>query len=173
MKRLKLFIPLAVFISISVLFWVGLKLDPSRLPSVVLDKPVPEFKLPSLADESIMLTQADMPGKPYLLNVWATWCPTCKYEIPYLLKLAESGIPIYGIDYRDDSEEAKQMLAQLGNPYIANIVDKEGTLIMSLGVYGAPETFVVDAKGIVRHKVVGVVNEENWTKELSPYFLQK
>lgn len=169
-KRLKLFIPLAVFVVMAVLLLVGLKLDPNELPSVLIGKPVPEFSLPSLDDPGQNITPEDLKGKAYLLNVWATWCPSCKYEHPYLLKLAEMGVPIYGINYKDDTDKARQLLEQTGNPYLRNIVDEEGILIMALGVYGAPETFIVDADGIIRYKLVGVVDEKVWTSEMAPIF---
>ena len=170
MERLKLFIPLVMFVVLSVLLYQGLKKDPNELPSVLIDKPVPAFSLPSLNDESIQLTAETFKGRPYLLNVWATWCPSCKSEHPYLLKLAQMGVPIVGLNYKDEQEEAKQLLAAMGNPYLDNIVDKEGILGLDLGVYGAPETFLVDAKGVIRHKVVGVVTEEIWVAELAPLF---
>lgn len=170
MKRLKLFIPFVVFAIMSVFLYVGLSLDPNELPSVLVGKPVPQFELPSLEDESKTITPADMQGKPYLLNVWATWCPSCKYEHPYLLKLAKMGIPIYGINYKDDSDAARSLLDKTGNPYAANIVDTEGSLVMALGVYGAPETFIVDADGIIRYKLVGVVDEKVWTGEMAPIY---
>ena len=170
MERLKLFIPLVMFVVLSVLLYQGLKKDPNELPSVLIDKPVPAFSLPSLNDESIQLTAETFKGRPYLLNVWATWCPSCKSEHPYLLKLAQMGVPIVGLNYKDEQEEAKQLLATMGNPYLDNIVDKEGILGLDLGVYGAPETFLVDAKGVIRHKVVGVVTEEIWVAELAPLF---
>ncbi|MBC6906758.1 DsbE family thiol:disulfide interchange protein [Saccharophagus sp. K07] len=170
MKRFKLFIPFAVFAVMAGLLYIGLSLDPNELPSVLIDKPVPEFALPDLDNPEKVITPATMKGKPYLLNVWATWCPSCKYEHPYLLKLAEMGIPIYGVNYKDESEKARKLLRDTGNPYQANIVDEEGTLIMALGVYGAPETFIVDAEGIIRYKLVGVVTEEIWTSTMAPIF---
>ena len=170
MKRFKLFIPFVVFVVLSGLLYVGLSLDPNELPSVLIGKPVPEFNLPDLDNPDNQITPATMKGKPYLLNVWATWCPSCKYEHPYLVKLAESGVPIYGVNYKDDTEKARKLLQDMGNPYSANIVDEEGSLIMALGVYGAPETFVVDANGIIRYRLVGVVNEEIWKSTLAPIF---
>lgn len=170
MKRFKLFIPFSVFAVMAGLLYIGLSLDPNELPSVLIDKPVPEFALPDLDNPEKVITPATMKGKPYLLNVWATWCPSCKYEHPYLLKLAEMGIPIYGVNYKDESEKARKLLRDTGNPYQANIVDEEGTLIMALGVYGAPETFIVDAEGIIRYKLVGVVTEEIWTSTMAPIF---
>lgn len=170
MKRFKLFIPFAVFVVMSALLYAGLSLDPNELPSVLVGKPVPEFELPDLSDESKTITAESMKGKPYLLNVWATWCPSCKYEHPYLMKLAEAGIPIYGINYKDETDKARELLERTGDPYVANIVDTEGSLVMALGVYGAPETFIVDAEGIVRYKLVGVVDENIWTSEMAPIF---
>ena len=111
-----------------------------------------------------------MKGHAYLLNVWATWCPSCKYEHPYLLKLAEMGVPIYGVNYKDESDKARKLLKETGNPYKANIIDEDGVLVMALGVYGAPETFIVDANGIIRYKLVGVVNEDVWTSTMAPIF---
>src|SRR5688572_2566473 len=160
MKRFKLFIPFAVFALMSGLLYVGLSLEPDELPSVLIGKPVPEFALPDLDNPGQTITPASMKGRAYLLNVWATWCPSCKYEHPYLLKLAQMGVPIYGVNYKDESDKARQLLQETGNPYKANIVDEEGVLVMALGVYGAPETFIVDAEGIIRYKLVGVVNEE-------------
>lgn len=161
---------MGIFVILGVLFFVGLKLDPNELPSVLIGKPVPEFSLPSLQDPEKNITPETMKGKPYLLNVWATWCPSCKVEHPYLIKLAEAGVPIYGVNYKDDTEEARRLLKRTGNPYLANAVDEEGTLIMALGVYGAPETFIVDADGIIQYKLVGVVNEKVWTSEMAPIF---
>lgn len=170
MKRFKLFIPFAIFIVLSGLLYVGLSLDPNELPSVLIGKPVPEFSLPDLDNPGKNITPATMKGKPYLLNVWATWCPSCKYEHPYLIKLAEMGVPIYGVNYKDDAEKARKLLQDTGNPYAANIVDEEGSLIMALGVYGAPETFIIDADGIIRYRLVGVVNEEIWKSTMAPIY---
>jgi cytochrome c biogenesis protein CcmG/thiol:disulfide interchange protein DsbE len=170
MKRFKLFIPFAVFLILSGLLYMGLSLDPNELPSVLIGKPVPEFSLPDLHNPDNNITPATMKGKPYLLNVWATWCPSCKYEHPYLIKLAEMGVPIYGVNYKDDTDKARKLLQDAGDPYMANIVDEEGSLIMALGVYGAPETFIVDAEGIIRYRLVGVVNEEIWKSTMAPIF---
>jgi periplasmic protein thiol:disulfide oxidoreductases, DsbE subfamily len=170
MKRFKLFIPFAIFLILSGLLYMGLSLDPNELPSVLIGKPVPEFSLPDLHNPDNNITPATMKGKPYLLNIWATWCPSCKYEHPYLIKLAEMGVPIYGVNYKDDTDKARRLLQDSGDPYMANIVDEEGSLIMALGVYGAPETFIVDAEGIIRYRLVGVVNEEIWKSTMAPIF---
>ncbi len=171
-RRWQLFVPLGIFILLASLLYVGLSLDPNELPSVLIDKPVPEFALPSLSEPEKTLTKKDLPtGAPYLINVWATWCPTCKHEHPFLLKLAKMGIPIVGVNYQDEAEAASRLLANAGDPYLKNIVDEEGSLILSLGVTGAPETFVVDAEGIIRYRVVGVVNQSVWTGQLAQYFI--
>lgn len=173
MNRLTLFIPLAIFLSMAGLLYVGLSLDPNDLPSALIDKPVPEFELPSLDDPDRNITAAAMKGKPFLINVWATWCPTCKQEHPFLMRLAEMGIPIYGVNYRDDRAAALRLLERTGNPYQANVFDPEGQLTMLLGVTGSPETFVVDANGIIRHKIVGMVTERVWASEMAPLFFQE
>jgi len=170
MKRLKLFVPFVVFVILAAMLYRGLGKDPNDLPSVLIGRTVPAFELPDLDKPSEILTVDSMKGKAYLLNVWATWCPSCKHEHPYLIKLAESGIPIYGINYKDDGEAARELLQRTGNPYVKNIFDEEGSLVMSLGVYGAPETFVVDDAGVIRYRHVGVVNEKVWTSEFSKYF---
>lgn len=171
-SRMRLFIPLGLFVLLSVLMFVGLKLDPNDLPSVVINRPVPAFSLPSLEQPDQTLTeQAFAKGKPYLLNVWATWCPGCKYEHPFLLELAKMGIAIYGVNYQDDLPAARALLERDGNPYLANVADETGELILSLGVTGAPETFVVDAEGIIRDRIVGILNQQVWTGQLAQYFI--
>lgn len=170
MERFKLFIPLIAFVVLAGLLFNGLKNDPNELKSVLLGKPVPAFSLPSLNDESKMITQETFKGKPYLLNVWATWCPSCKVEHPYLLELAHMGITIVGLNYKDESDEARSLLKAMEDPYVDNIVDADGRLGLDLGVYGAPETFVVDASGIIQFKVVGVVTEEIWARDIAPIF---
>ncbi len=168
MNRVVLFVPLVIFLVLAVLFWRGLSLDPTDMPSALLDKPLPEFELPQLAEAGQTIEKADLIGKPMLLNVWATWCVACRAEHPFLLQLAEMGIPIYGVNYKDENAAARQWLQDLGNPYAANIVDAEGSLGMDLGVFGAPETYVLDANGVIRYKHIGVVNEKVWTENIAP-----
>lgn len=170
MNRLKLFIPLAIFILLTTLFVVGLKLDPNDLPSALVGRQVPAFSLPSLMEPEKTLTPEQLRGKPYLLNVWGTWCPSCIQEHPYLVKLAKQGVTIYGMNYKDDPVAARKLLQRMGDPYVASIVDVEGTLGLDLGVTGAPETFVVDADGVVRYRLVGVINESIWTSTLAPLY---
>ena len=167
-SRLKLFAPLALFVLLAVLLYRGLSLNPQELPSALIDQPMPAFSLPSLGDEDRTLSVDDLKGQPMLLNVWATWCIACRVEHPYLQKLADEGVTIAGINYKDDSAAALQWLTDLGDPYRFSVVDAAGTLGLDLGVYGAPETFFLDAEGVVRYRHVGVIDERLWTGRLKP-----
>lgn len=167
MNRLLLFIPLVIFIGMGVLFWIGLGVeDKSVLPSPLIGKPFPEFILNTV--ESGESTN-HLPAEAVLVNVWATWCPTCKAEHAFLNKLAAQGVKIVGINYKDDDFKARQWLKAYGNPYLFNIADPDGQLGLELGVYGAPETFLVDSKGVIRGKHVGDLNDTVWEK-LQPQF---
>ena len=168
MQRIKLFIPLIVFAVLAVLFWRGLSIDPNAMPSALINKPVPAFYLPDLENPDHMLDQSILKGQVSLLNVWATWCPTCHAEHSFLVTLAEQGIPIYGINYKDDTPAAQKWLRELHNPYRATIIDKDGRLGLDLGVYGAPETYLIDKEGIIRFKQVGVVDEKVWKEKIQP-----
>jgi len=168
MQRLKLFIPLAVFALLAILFWRGLSLDPSAMPSTRIDKPVPPFQLQSLDEPQRLVTQEIFQGQVSLLNVWATWCPPCYAEHPYLLQLSQQGVRIIGVNYKDNPEDSRRWLADLGNPYEVTVQDPEGRLGMDLGVSGWPETYVIDAQGIIRHKHIGVVDENSWQNQLEP-----
>ncbi|AIL62866.1 DsbE family thiol:disulfide interchange protein [Pseudomonas alkylphenolica] len=169
MKRWIMVLPLAVFLLVAVFLYRGLFLDPTELPSAMIGKPFPAFALKTVQDGK-PLTQADLIGKPALVNVWATWCPSCKVEHPYLNKLAEQGVVIHGVNYKDDNAAAIKWLAEFHNPYQLNISDDQGSLGLNLGVYGAPETFLVDAKGIIRYKHVGVVDATVWREQLAPLY---
>jgi cytochrome c biogenesis protein CcmG/thiol:disulfide interchange protein DsbE len=169
--RLKLFIPLMLFTVLAMFLFRGLSLDPKEMPSALIDQPLPAFNLPSLG-ESEMLSTDDIIGQASLLNVWATWCPSCRVEHPYLLQLADSGIPIYGLNYKDEDGAALRWLEELGNPYTFNIADREGTLGLDLGVFGAPETYLLDAAGVIRYRHVGVVDERVWQSILQPLYLK-
>ena len=137
----------------------------------MIDKPLPEFQLPVLAGEDgAVVSRSDLVGEPFLLNVWATWCPSCRQEHPYFLELAAQGINIVGIDYKDERGAALAWLKKLKNPYRVVIFDEEGSLGMDLGVYGAPETYLVDAEGIIRYRRVGVVDERVWSNEFADLY---
>jgi cytochrome c biogenesis protein CcmG/thiol:disulfide interchange protein DsbE len=161
MQRLTLFIPFAIFVLLGFFLWRGLYLDPKDIPSALVDKNFPNFELPALGNGEIK-TVSDLKGTVQLVNVWGTWCISCKVEHPFLVELAEQGVSIVGINYKDDNDAALKWLKDLGNPYIFTVDDEEGTLSMDLGVTGAPETFIVDAKGVVRHKHQGVITKANW-----------
>lgn len=172
-QRLFLFIPLIIFAILAVLFWRGLSLNPSEMPSALLNKPVPVFELPVLpAPENPQgLTSASqemLKGKVSLLNVWATWCVTCRQEHEFLNTLKAQGILIYGINYKDNTEDAQQWLAELHNPYVYSVIDEDGRLGLNLGVFGAPETYVIDRQGVIRYKHIGDVNAQVWEKTIKP-----
>ena len=169
MPNAKRLLPLAVFAALAATLYLGFSLrDPHLLPSALLDKPVPEFDLPTL-DGARRTSRADLLGAPRLVNVWATWCPTCLAEHGELVRIrAETGLSIVGINYKDDAAEAVAWLNRHGDPYDFNIVDADGDLGVELGVYGAPETFLVDARGVVRYKHVGAVTAAVWRDELAP-----
>ncbi|NNL57759.1 MAG: DsbE family thiol:disulfide interchange protein, partial [Pseudomonadales bacterium] len=124
------------------------------------------FTLPQLANADASVSNSDLLGAPALLNVWATWCIACRAEHAYLNQLADSGITIYGLNYKDERDAATQWLARLGNPYRLNIFDHQGRLGLDLGVYGAPETYVLDTEGIIRYRHVGVMNEQVWRDKI-------
>jgi cytochrome c biogenesis protein CcmG, thiol:disulfide interchange protein DsbE len=168
-SRLKLFLPLILFALLAIVLFRGLGLDPSEMPSALIDRPLPAFSLPALGQTGL-LSEADVTGQPALLNVWATWCVSCRVEHPFLKQLADKGIPIFGINYKDDDSAAQRWLDELGNPYRLNIADREGTLGLDMGVYGAPETYLLDASGVVRYRHVGVVDEKVWQTILEPRY---
>ena len=169
MKKLVLFIPLVLFLGMGIFLYKGLFLNPEKLDSALEGKPVPAFQLQQLENPTNIITNEDIKGKVSLLNVWATWCPSCKYEHPYLMMLSKQNIlPIYGINYRDERAPAIRELARDGDPYTLNLFDKDGRLGLDLGVYGAPETFLVDHKGIIRFRYAGPVDMKVWTKTLLP-----
>ena len=169
MKRLILLVPLALFLGMAAFLYKGLFLDPQELPSALIDKPLPTFSLPDLQAPQTLITQADFKG-PALINVWATWCPTCKAEHQMLNSLAKAGVTIYGVNYKDDAEAARKWLKDYLDPYQRTLVDAQGSLGLDLGVYGAPETFLIDAQGIIRHKYVGAIDERVWRQELAPRY---
>ncbi|MHA6494506.1 DsbE family thiol:disulfide interchange protein [Pseudomonas borbori] len=169
MKRLLLLLPLALFLAIAVLLYRGLFLDPTELPSALIGKPFPAFSLPAVADGAT-ITEAQLKGRPALVNVWATWCVACRIEHPVLNKLAEMGVTIHGVNYKDDNPAAQKWLVEFHDPYQLNINDARGTLGLDLGVYGAPETFFIDKAGIIRHKYVGVIDDKVWREKLAPLY---
>jgi cytochrome c biogenesis protein CcmG/thiol:disulfide interchange protein DsbE len=172
MNRLALFVPLALFAGLSLVLLLGLDKDPTELPSALVGEPFPAFNLPSLMAEQQFVTEQDFKGDVVLVNVWATWCFACRIEHPMLNELSAKGVKIIGLNYKDQRAEAKEWLAERGNPYQFNIFDAQGQLGIDLGVYGAPETFLVDASGIVRHRRVGVVDKRVWNTEFRALYEQ-
>ena len=170
MSRAGLFVPLGVFLLIALFGFVGFQLnDPHKLPSALLNQPFPEFDAEPLRPGGQPLTRADLLGEPVLVNVWATWCPTCRAEHEELNRLRrEEGLKIIGINYKDEPRKARRWLAELGDPYSFNIQDPDGRIGVELGVYGAPESFLLDAEGIIRYKHVGDVNVRIWRDKIEP-----
>jgi cytochrome c biogenesis protein CcmG/thiol:disulfide interchange protein DsbE len=161
MKALKFVLPLALFFVLVGFLAVGLHLDPREVPSPLIGKPAPEFALPQLDAPAQTIRRADMLGKVWMLNVWASWCDACRDEHPYLVEFAKTrAVPIYGLDYKDQREPAQAWLAQRGNPYDASLFDADGRVGIDFGVYGVPETFVIDKQGVVRFKQIGALTPE-------------
>ncbi len=162
-------VPATIFAIMIVFFWTGLKLNPTEIPSPLIGKPSPSFDLPLLRDAQASITQEQLRGQVSLLNVWATWCGGCRQEHGFLMQLAaQEAVPIYGLNYRDERSSALSWLQQLGDPYVANAFDKDGLVSIDWGVYGAPETFLIDAEGIVRYKHIGPLTPEVWRNKLQP-----
>lgn len=161
-------IPIVLFLLLSIFLWRGLSLDPRHLPSAQLGKPLPVFALPQLQEPNSTFSSTQLRNQVVLLNVWASWCAACVDEQVFMMQLAREGVPIYGLNYKDKAEDALQWLAQWGNPYKMIVQDREGKTAIDLGVYGAPETFVIDKKGIIRFRHVGIMNQESWSKDVLP-----
>ncbi len=168
--KLLMALPLIVFLMMSFFLFKGLGQDPQYMPSAKVGKPMPTFTKTSLHDSARTLTNQDLHGHPYLLNVWATWCPSCLVEHPALLQLAQSGVRLIGLNYKDNRQAARQYLKLKGDPFVETLFDPEGMLGLDLGVYGAPETFIVDAQGHIQHRFVGVITQEVWETELKPIY---
>ncbi|MBS4096368.1 MAG: DsbE family thiol:disulfide interchange protein [Sulfuricella sp.] len=166
MKRL---IPFGIFIVLVIFFAIGLKLNPREVPSPLIGKPAPDFHLALLQKPTQQIGPADLRGKVWLLNVWASWCASCRQEHEVLLDLAKRNIvPVYGMDYKDQDAPALTWLQRLGNPYAAVMVDPDGRTGIDYGVYGVPETYLIDKGGVIRHKHTGPVTEETLETTLLP-----
>ena len=151
-------IPLVIFLAMLGFLGVGLKLDPHEVPSPLIDKPAPAFRLQTLDTPSRLLSSEEMRGQVWLLNVWASWCSGCREEHPVLVEFAKTrAVPIIGLDYKDQPDDARRLLDSMGNPYVANVSDLDGRTGIEFGVYGVPETFVIDKAGIIRYKQIGPI----------------
>ncbi|MED6332464.1 MAG: DsbE family thiol:disulfide interchange protein [Pseudomonadota bacterium] len=167
MNRLKFFLPVIFFIGLAMLLWRGLYLDPKVLPSMLIDKPMPEFALTTVED--LPVSNVDLPDQMFLLNVWGSYCLPCLIEHPTFMRLLEAGeIPVVGVNYRDQKELALDWLEDNGNPFSFSILDESGRFGIDLGVYGAPETYLVDADGVIRYRHVSVLDETIWKEEFLP-----
>ncbi|MFM7531568.1 MAG: DsbE family thiol:disulfide interchange protein [Rubrivivax sp.] len=173
MKSLKFLVPLAVFIVLVGFLYVGLGLNPREVPSPLIDRPAPAFKLPRLDDPEQSIQREDLLGKVWVLNVWASWCAPCQQEHPLVIDLAKrTRVPIYGLNYKDQPGNARVWLQRLGNPYVATLIDFDGRVGIDWGVYGVPETFVIDAKGQVRYKHIGPLTEQAVRERIEPLLQQ-
>lgn len=170
MKSLRFGIPLVVFILLAFFLWRGLWQDPREIPSALIDKPAPAFTLPQLGDAGKQFSPADYKGKVWLLNVWGSWCVSCQVEHPALLSLAKMNVvPVVGFDWKDKPDAAIRWLAQQGgDPYTFSVSDLDGRVAIDYGVYGAPETFVIDKAGVIRHKHIGPLDEKVLADKLLP-----
>ena len=166
-------LPLGLFVVLVGFLAAGLNLNPREVPSPLIDKPAPAFALPQLHQPAETFSHADMKGKVWLLNVWASWCVSCREEHPVLLDLAKSGaVPIVGLDYKDDRAEGLAWLRQHGDPYVLSAYDREGRTGIDYGVYGVPETFLIDKNGVIRYKRIGVLTPEILRDKILPMVRQ-
>jgi len=166
-------LPLALFVGLAALLFVGVQMtrtrDPNAIPSPLIDRPAPAFALPALHEPTKTLRNADLLGEPYLLNVWGSWCPACRVEHPLIDRIARSGlVRVIGFNYKDERDDALRWLKQFGDPYQQILVDLDGRAAIEWGIYGAPETFLVDADGIIRYKHVGPMTPDIVEREIRP-----
>lgn len=161
--------PLGLLLILLGLFWFGLGGNPSLVPSPLIGKPLPAFELPDLAQPERSWRSAELGGRPALINVWASWCVECRHEHPLLLELArDARFPVYGLNYKDQRDDALAWLERFGDPYRASLHDLHGRAGLELGVYGVPETFVIDAAGVIRYKKIGALDAAEVQRELLP-----
>lgn len=170
--KLKLAVPLILFFIIVGFLFKGLYLDPHEVPSPLVGKPAPDFTAPVLGDNGKNFSAADMKGKVWLLNVWASWCAACREEHPLLVEMKQHHVPIYGLDYKDTDAEALDVFKQMGDPYIVTATDANGKIGIDYGVYGVPETYVIDKAGIIRYKQIGPITTDSLRDKILPLILE-
>lgn len=169
MKSLKFLIPLSLFLLLAVFLAVGLRLNPREVPSPLIGKPAPDFTLPTLHQPEATISRKDLLGQVWILNVWASWCVACREEHPAVVEFGRRKIvPIYGLNYKDTRDAGMQWLARLGNPYVASLFDADGKLGIDFGVYGVPETFVIDRQGVIRFKHIGPMTPQILREQIEP-----
>lgn len=167
--KAKFLIPLVLFIVLVVFLAIGLNRDPHEVPSPLIGKPAPYFELPQLADPSKNFSPESMKGQTWILNVWASWCVACREEHPVLVELGKLNVaPIVGLDYKDKRDDALAMLARQGNPYVLSVSDANGRVGIDYGVYGVPETYVIDKEGIIRFKHIGPITMNLLNQKMIP-----
>jgi len=173
MNRL-LLIPLMLFVVLAGFLFIGLRHDPNgELPSALLNKPAPAFRLPQLQDPTKTFSPQDMHGKVWLLNVWASWCEPCREEHPWLVEYSKTRVvPIVGFNWKDEPAAALGLLNDIGNPYALTVADRDGRVAIDYGVTGAPETYVIDRQGIIRYKKALPLDQDTWEKEIVPLVKQ-
>lgn len=165
-----LWLPLVAFVGLCIVFFASLEFSPrGELPSPLIDRPVPTFSLPDLETAAVR-TFDDLPEEAFLLNVWATWCFPCREEHPVLMDIAEEGVAIIGLNYKDEDRKAIDWLNTIGDPYRLNLVDRDGDFGVNLGVYGVPATYLIDAKRTIRYKHIGPISSAQWRQNLKPIF---
>jgi cytochrome c biogenesis protein CcmG/thiol:disulfide interchange protein DsbE len=169
MRSLKFIVPLVVFLGLAAFLAVGLTRDPREIPSPFIGKPAPGFRLEQLSDEKLAFTPDEMKGKVWLLNVWASWCVACRVEHPLLVEMSkQKTVPIVGLNYKDKRDDGLQWLRRHGDPYSLSAYDVEGKVGIDYGVYGVPETFVIDKQGVIRYKQIGPITPEALEKKIMP-----
>jgi cytochrome c biogenesis protein CcmG/thiol:disulfide interchange protein DsbE len=173
MRYLKFLLPLGVFLGLVAFLAAGLKLNPREVPSPLIDKPAPAFSLTQLENPAQTIRRDDLLGKVWMLNVWASWCVACRQEHPLLVKFSQSKLlPIYGLNYKDSRPDGLQWLARFGNPYDASLFDQDGRVGIDWGVYGVPETFIIDRQGVVRFKHIGPLTPDVIRSRIEPLVRQ-
>ncbi len=166
---MRFILPFVVFVALSGFLYVGLHLDPHEVPSPLIGKAAPPFNLPQLSDPAKNFSPQEMKGKVWLLNVWASWCVSCKEEHPVLVQLAgQNVVPIYGLDYKDKRADAQATLSEGGNPYTLTVSDTDGRIGIDYGVYGVPETYVIDKQGVIQYKQIGPITHQNLREKILP-----
>ncbi|MRD47932.1 DsbE family thiol:disulfide interchange protein [Caenimonas koreensis] len=167
--KARFLIPIGLFLVLVVFLALGLQHDPREIPSPLVDKPAPQFKVAQLIAEDKTFSPQDMKGQVWMLNVWASWCVACRVEHPLLMEIGKSkAVPLIGLDYKDTRPAALKFLSQHGDPYTLAIVDTDGRVGIDFGVYGVPETFIIDKQGVIRHKQIGPITEEALQKTIMP-----
>ena len=170
---LRYLIPLGIFLVLVVFLAVGLRRDPHEVPSPLINRAAPTFRLPQLKEPNKTFSAEDMRGKVWVLNVWASWCVSCRDEHPLLLEYAATGaVPIYGLNWKDKREDALAWLGELGDPYVLSVADLDGRVAIDYGVYGAPETYLIDQSGTIRYKQIGAVTRDVWQDKILPLVQQ-